>query len=42
MKLEQFEAVFGIATPIVTVQRRLRCSKCGHKGARIAPIPRME
>lgn len=35
-------AVFGEALRIVTAQRRLRCSACGHKRAKLAPIPRLE
>lgn len=42
MKADQVGDVFGLGTRIATAERRLRCSKCGHKGARLAPIPRLE
>ena len=38
----QVADIFGIACRIVTAERRLRCSQCGHKGAKLAPIPRLE
>jgi DNA-directed RNA polymerase subunit RPC12/RpoP len=41
MPHEELEAVFGMGTRVVEVRRRLRCSKCGHKGAKLAPIPRL-
>ena len=41
LTLEQAYAVFGVATRIANAQARCRCSQCGEKGARIAPIPRM-
>lgn len=42
MTREQFEAVFGIECRLIVAARRLRCSRCGHKGARLAAIPRLE
>jgi hypothetical protein len=41
MTADEMAAVFGLPTRIVTAERRLRCSKCGHKGAKLAPIPRL-
>ncbi len=38
---EQIQAIFGLGTRIITAQRRLRCSRCGAKGGRLAPIPRL-
>jgi hypothetical protein len=32
MTAEEVEAVFGLATRLIVAQRRLKCSKCGHKG----------
>ena len=34
--------IFGLAERITRAERRLRCSRCGHKGGRMAPIPRLE
>lgn len=42
MTAEELEAVFGAPTRLLTAQRRLRCSQCGHRGAKLAPIPRMQ
>jgi len=39
---EQLATIFGLGTRIVTAERRLRCSRCDHKGARLRPIPRLE
>jgi hypothetical protein len=41
LTLEQAYAIFGMPTRIANAQARCRCSRCGEKGARIAPIPRM-
>lgn len=35
---DQLQAIFGGAR-IIEAQRRLRCSQCGHRGAKLAPIP---
>jgi hypothetical protein len=42
LKLEQLEAIFGLGTRIGTAARRLKCSKCGHKGAKVTPVPRLD
>ena len=42
MTVAQLGDVFGLATRRDAIERRLRCSQCGHKGARLAPIPRLE
>ena len=42
MTRDEVAAVFGPGTRIPTAERRLRCSRCGHKGARMRPIPRLE
>lgn len=38
---EQLEAIFGLGTRVFAAQRRLRCSHCKGKGARLAPIPKL-
>ena len=38
---EEIEAVFGLATRVATAERRLKCGECGHKGARLSPVPRL-
>lgn len=42
MKAEEMADVFGLATRVVTAERRLKCRACGHKGAKLAPVPRFE
>ena len=42
MTVEELGTVFGLATKVATAERRLRCSQCDHKGARLTPIPRIE
>ncbi|GAO38365.1 hypothetical protein SCH01S_14_00300 [Sphingomonas changbaiensis NBRC 104936] len=37
----QVYTIFGMETRIAKAQRRLRCSQCGGKGGRFAPIPRL-
>jgi hypothetical protein len=39
---EQMEAVFGLAARVAAVRRRLVCSKCGSRGAKLAPVPRFK
>ncbi|HEV2079999.1 MAG TPA: hypothetical protein VGR19_08935 [Allosphingosinicella sp.] len=39
---EQLATMFGLGTRLAEVRRRLVCSRCGHKGAKLAPIPRLE
>jgi DNA-directed RNA polymerase subunit RPC12/RpoP len=39
---EQLATIFGLGARLATVRRRLTCSKCGHKGASLAPIPRLD
>jgi hypothetical protein len=41
MTAEELAVVFGIGARVATAERRLRCSACGHKGARVAPIPKL-
>lgn len=42
LTVEQLADIFGLATRLAEVRRRLTCSKCGHKGAKLAPIPKLE
>jgi hypothetical protein len=42
MRAEELEAVFGVAARVLVAQRRFKCGECGHKGAKLAPIPRLE
>jgi hypothetical protein len=34
--------VFGAGTRIAAAERRLKCSVCGHKGAKTRPVPRLD
>jgi hypothetical protein len=42
MTADQLGAVFGLDGKRLAIERRLRCSQCGHKGAKLAPIPKLE
>ena len=42
LTLEQVVDIFGLATRIGRAELRLRCTRCGHKGGRMAPIPQLE
>jgi len=42
MQANELGIVLGVGTRIFVAERRLKCSKCGHKGAKLAPIPRLE
>ena len=42
LTVEQVIDIFGLATRIGRAELRLRCMHCGHKGGRMAPIPRLE
>jgi hypothetical protein len=41
MTAQELVDVFGPARR-VTAERRLRCRECGHKGAKLAPVPKLE
>ena len=42
MTAGEMATVFGLATRVGAAERRLTCRECGHKGAKLAPIPRLE
>lgn len=42
MKADSLVAIFGLSVRVAEVKRRLRCRQCGHKGAKLAPIPKLK
>lgn len=42
VKIEVLADVLSLGTRVVEAERRLRCGECGHRGARLAPILRLE
>ncbi len=38
----QLYVIFGFGERIYRAQRRCVCSKCGERGARFAPVPKLE
>jgi DNA-directed RNA polymerase subunit RPC12/RpoP len=43
IQIEQLEAVMGgWAVTVRRAERRLKCTKCGHRGARLAPVLRLD
>lgn len=33
--------MFSLATRVAAAERRLKCRECGHKGAKLAPVPKL-
>lgn len=42
MAVGEMLSIFGAGEKVWNIKRRLKCSKCGHRGASLAPIPRLE